>query len=594
MPFHVGSVQGDEYGTHVTAISSHLSAAFSYNNIASRRRPAVKVAVIQLLMLAAFTAFGHFDLALLASIGMFAVLYAPEAPYRRRLFIVSSVAIAMFLCAALGIAVGDSAPLLLLAVIVLSAVSSFACTALAVGPPSAYFLMLGCGVVNYMVYRHDVPASQVLIMALVGGLLAVAGTMVELAAQPYRPEKMAVSAAVDAVEAYVNAEPGESALAFQRKASASLHAAWTALSDAAPLFPNAPWARRRVASIESLRERTTDAEYRFTVRLGNGAIHYFSGGRRQAGIDSAEHVASAAGYFGGRAKAGVLLRHAATWPSENLVTAFRVAVAAVIAGLVTLALSGEHIYWSTAFAAVALHMGGARIVQTYRAINRLAGTILGIALFTVIIWVSPSPWVMVFLIAGLQLLVELFVAKQYALATLFITPLALLISIGGKIPEDPWPIMGERLLDTVIGVAAAWIAIWLFGRSLPVTVLRAQMSRTLRAAARYIESPESDGARESLYTDLRLLDSATAAVKTEKLDSGLVGHGRDIANVGFMLIGSRSVDSASWNDKRIDKVRQTLLDASDDLATKGQSRTGESKIEGITEKLAASIDVTDE
>lgn len=577
----------------MTAISRHLLAAFSYNNMASRRRPAIKVALIQLITLSAFTAFGRFDLALLASIGLFAVLYAPDAPYRRRLFVVSGMAVAMFLCAVLGIAVGDSAPLLLLVVVVLSSVASFACTALGVGPPSAYFLMLGCGIVNYMVYQHDLPATHVLVMAAVGGVVAVLGTMAEFVIQPFLPEQKAVDRAVNAVGVYVESEPGEAALPLQRQASAALHAAWTALDDSEPLFPGAPWARRRVKSVDTLRTRTRHAEHQFTVRLGYASTHYFSGGRRTTEYYAADHVADAAGYSGGRPAARVLLRHAATWPSENLVTAFRVAVAATLAGVVTLALSGEHIYWSTAFAAVALHMGGARIIQTYRALNRLAGTILGIALFAVIIWASPSPWVMVLLLAGLQLLVELFVAKQYALATFFITPLALLISIGGQIPDDPWQIMGERLLDTVIGVAAAWIAIWLFGRSLPVTVLRTQMSRTLRSAASYIAAPESVGAQESLYTDLRLLDSATGAVNTERLDSGLVGHGRDIANIGFMLIGSRSVDSARWNPSRIDKVRELLTEASDALATKENARAGETQIEGITAKLVSSIDIAD-
>lgn len=577
----------------MTAILRHLGAAFSVNNLPSRRRPAIKVALVQLITLSAFTAFGRFDPALLASLGLFAFLYAPDAPYRRRLIVVSTVALALFVCALLGIAVGGSAPLLLVAVIVLSSAASFACTALLVGPPAAYFLMLGCGVVNYMVYQHDMPASHVLLMTLVGGSVAVVGTMAELAAQPHLPEKKAVRAALAAVDTYVESAPGESARPLQRKASAALHGAWTALDDAAPLFPRAPWAGRRMTTLNALRDEVESAEHRFNVRLGDAAAHYFTGNRLNAEASSRlfDRMVGSAGASSGRPKARVLLSHALSWPSENLVTASRVAVATIIAGLVTLALDGEHIYWSTAFAAVALHMGGARIIQSYRAVNRLAGTVLGIGLFTLIVWASPSPWFLVVILVSLQLLVELFVAKQYALATLFITPLALLISVGGQIPDDPWPIMAERLLDTVIGVVAAFIAIWLFGRSMPAKVLRAQTSRTLRSAAAFISSPDDSDSRESLYTDLRLLDSVAGAVTTEESGSDAVHNGREIVNIGYLLIGTRTLDAARWNDARIEKVRTLMLNASEVLGAGG--RQMDSRIDSLLTQLAASIEISE-
>lgn len=577
----------------MTAILRHLGAAFSVNNLPSRRRPAIKVAVVQLITLSAFTAFGRFDLALLASLGLFAVLYAPDAPYRRRLIVVSTVALALFVCALLGIAVGGSAPLLLVAVIVLSSAASFVCTALLVGPPAAYFLMLGCGVVNYMVYQHGVPASHVLLMTLAGGSVAVVGTLAELAVQPHLPEKKAVSAALVAVDTYVESAPGESARPLQRKASAALHGAWTALDDAAPLFPRAPWAGRRMRTLNALRDDVESAEHRFNVRLGDAAAHYFTGNRLNADASSGlfDRMVGSAGASSGRPKARVLLSHALSWPSENLVTASRVAVATIIAGLVTLALDGEHIYWSTAFAAVALHMGGARIIQSYRAVNRLAGTVLGIGLFTLIVWASPSPWILVGILVSLQLLVELFVAKQYALATLFITPLALLISVGGQIPDDPWPIMAERLLDTVIGVVAAFIAIWLFGRSMPAKVLRAQTSRTLRAAAAFISAPDDSDSRESLYTDLRLLDSVAGAVTTEEGGSDAVHNGREIANIGYLLIGTRTLDAAHWNDARIEKVRTLMLNASEELGAGG--RQMDARIDSLLTQLAASIEISE-
>ena len=50
----------------------------------------------------------------------------------------------------------------------------------------------------------------------------------------------------------------------------------------------------------------------------------------------------------------------------------------------------------------------------------------------------------------LQFLVELFVTRHYALAQTFVTPLALLMT-EMAVPENPWTLMTDRAIETVIG-----------------------------------------------------------------------------------------------------------------------------------------------
>ncbi len=53
---------------------------------------------------------------------------------------------------------------------------------------------------------------------------------------------------------------------------------------------------------------------------------------------------------------------------------------------------------------------------------------------------------------ALQVCAELFVGRNYGLAMVFITPLALLM-IELAVPVDPGLLLRDRLVDTLLGVA---------------------------------------------------------------------------------------------------------------------------------------------
>lgn len=589
LPAGIGRTSPAYRGRVSVSVVEHLKAAFRPTDLPSRRRPAAKVAIVQLITYGAFTLFGHFDLALLASLGMFAILYAPSAAYKRRLVIVSSLALAMVVCVLLGILAGSSPVAVLVMVILVATLSAFLCNALLVGPPAAYFIMLGCGVVNYMIYVHDVPAVQVLVMTIVGGAAAVIGTMAELVLDPHGPERKAVTAAIAATRAYVESKPGEDSRPLHRRGASALHRARTELGDAAPLFPTAPWSARRRRRVAELEAQLDEAEVAFGARVGLAAEHYFSGGEldEDFAAELSERFEGSARAISGRPSVPNLLRQSLAWPSDQLITAFRVAVATTIAGVVTLAIGGEHIYWSTAFAAVALHQGGARVVQSYRAANRLVGTVIGVFVFALIVLLAPPEPAMLFVLVGLQFLIELFVAKQYALATLFITPLALLISVGGKLPPSPVPIMSERLLDTVIGVIASIIAIWAFGRSLPRVVLHAQTARTLRSTSNYLGSPGPGEARERLVLDARELETVAGAVITESGATDDVRNAQEIVHVAYVLMGTEAWDDASWDPEGIAGVTANIDAAAREIREDSDAATR--RIGGLVGELSSAV-----
>ena len=132
----------------------------------------------------------------------------------------------------------------------------------------------------------------------------------------------------------------------------------------------------------------------------------------------------------------------------------RLIVATGIAVLAAAPLGIHRAYW-VVVAVVAILQNGHRLRLTaVRGVHRVLGTLVGLGLFALIFLASPSGvWLGVLLMA-LQFVVELVVIRNYGLALVFITPLALTIAAQAG-TADVSVIVGERFADTVLGAAIA-------------------------------------------------------------------------------------------------------------------------------------------
>jgi uncharacterized membrane protein YccC len=83
------------------------------------------------------------------------------------------------------------------------------------------------------------------------------------------------------------------------------------------------------------------------------------------------------------------------------------------------------------------------------------GTRLGLGLAGAILAWHPQGLWLVAVIALLQFIIEMFVVRNYAIAVVFITPIALTIATAGHPVDDLGRLLLARGLDTVIGCAAA-------------------------------------------------------------------------------------------------------------------------------------------
>ena len=405
-------------------------------------------------------------------IGAFAVLYGPATAGAFRLRLAAATASGLALSAALGVATHSIAWLNLLAMAVVAVVAASLCLALKVGPPGAYFFVLVCGVAGYMA-QHGQPPLTIVGLTAAGGMVAVATSMLDLLWSPHGPERRAIEAARRALESFEKSDDGEA----RALASQSLHHAWTTLRDG----------RGPAQFLEDLADLQRRYEQR-SAALASGLgfeVHPWGSPEGEeadddsalTGVDTEQLRDSSLGRPGPQ----YLLRRALSWPSETLLVAQRVGVAALLCGVIALLTPMAHPYWTVAFAVLVLHQGGPRGAQTVRGIQRLLGTVVGLGIYWALALWAPHGLVLAGLLFGLQFAIELLVVRNYALAVAFITPLALTIASasGSKEPLDQ--VIAERFVDSVVGVGVALAVLWFVGRGLSLLLARSHGRRAVVA-----------------------------------------------------------------------------------------------------------------
>lgn len=129
-------------------------------------------------------------------------------------------------------------------------------------------------------------------------------------------------------------------------------------------------------------------------------------------------------------------------------------VAGTLATALGPALAIEHNYWAMVAAVVPL-AGHSTRYRVNRGLQRIIGTFLGLILMAGILWIQPEPWLMILIIALFQTTAELYIARQYVVAQMVVTPLALLstvlVTVGTGVPVDGPALVTDRFIETVIG-----------------------------------------------------------------------------------------------------------------------------------------------
>lgn len=145
----------------------------------------------------------------------------------------------------------------------------------------------------------------------------------------------------------------------------------------------------------------------------------------------------------------------AALPSLRRASGYAIAVAA--SGLAALAIGIGHPHWAMAGAAVPLSAPGIS-GRLRRGIHRVVGTLAGLCLTAAIFAFHPSTLAMGVLVVALQFPTELFMARHYALALFFFTPL-ILIMTRLALPGTAQAMITDRAVETVLGVMVGFAVV---------------------------------------------------------------------------------------------------------------------------------------
>ncbi|MCL6452806.1 MAG: FUSC family protein [Alicyclobacillus sp.] len=156
------------------------------------------------------------------------------------------------------------------------------------------------------------------------------------------------------------------------------------------------------------------------------------------------------------------LRAGLTWNNGALPAALRVAIGVFAATWIAHGLGSARPYWVPVGCAAVLQ--GTNVQATvHRAVQRALGTSLGILVAGAILELNPPGVILAVLVLILQTVVELFIVRNYGLAVVFITPLALTIAEAAHIDVSVPVLVSARLLDNWVGCAiglAAGLLLW--------------------------------------------------------------------------------------------------------------------------------------
>jgi hypothetical protein len=137
---------------------------------------------------------------------------------------------------------------------------------------------------------------------------------------------------------------------------------------------------------------------------------------------------------------------------ERLVIAARAAVGAGIAIFLSVFLGAHHPAWA-ALGALAVMQSTHLHITMNRALQRMAGTVVGAMLTWAILQNEPTVWTVIAIIVAMQIVTEIVIGFNYAFGQAFVTPMALLmtyLATGSTVGPEIAP---ERVLDTFLGAA---------------------------------------------------------------------------------------------------------------------------------------------
>lgn len=423
---------------------------------------AVRVGVATLIALVGGGLLGHPEVAGFAALGALCSAFLRYEPFPRLATKLACVAGGLIAFTAFGATLGAVGLPMWLQILLLSGaagVSFWLFTAFRLtGPGPVILIFAAAGAAGFAHSAADV--GLVTAAAAIGSMVGWTIAMLPALSHPQSPARVAVAralASVSALESVAVESDGAAEVATARRNIAAAREV-IALGGDRRIRTHS----RELLALLDAAENVLDSGSHDTVRARRDDFRRFETELRKVRRDidipriDAEGVvvggAGVAGRFWGFVGDGVRrLRD-----GEILMGVARVAIASLLAGWFAAAVGMDHPLWATMGAMAALQ--GVNYRHTVqRAIQRLIGNAFGAMLAAVLLVLDPGYWPLVVVIVVLQTATEMFVTRNYALASVFVTAMALMLTgLGtGLGPDVALSRVGDTLIGVVVGVIVA-------------------------------------------------------------------------------------------------------------------------------------------
>ncbi|MHC3004673.1 FUSC family protein [Gordonia sp. GN26] len=400
---------------------------------------AVRVGLAGAIVLVAGGLLGRTEIAGFAALGSLAAAFLRYEPYPRLARKLAGVAGLIVAYTAFGAALGVAGAPIWTQVVLVSAGAGIAYWLTLVfgitGPGPVVMIFAAAGAAGFADTWAD--AASVTGAAALGGLVGWAVAMAPSLSHPHSPSRVAVARALAAVSATEQ---------HRDQAVPAARAAITRARETIALTP-----RRRV-----------DAHVHELIALLDAAENTLDG--RESGLSRQDDFARLEAEL---RKVRSDIRTPRTPDAPLPVTApapgylraatdktfwfsaSRVAVASLIAGIFAVAVGLDHPLWAI-LGTIATLQGVNYGHAVQRGIQRLLGNTAGALLAAALIFAGLGYWPLVVMVVACQTAAELTVTRNYALASTFVTAMALLVtSIGHPAGTG---IAATRVGDTLVGV----------------------------------------------------------------------------------------------------------------------------------------------
>lgn len=422
---------------------------------------ALGVVIAAIPPLAVLAVLDRVDLAVYTMAGSMAALFTHTQPYRHRAASMAGFVAMLTLACGVSMAAAATSENMFWRIgvaVLLAAIIKVAHDASTVGPPPAVIpIFLVTALAFTPQHWGDIPMHLALIAG--SGVVAWIVVMAPALVRPHGPERRAVATAMLATIP-VGKDP-HSAAARDSLAGA-ITAAWRVLSLSRTRTPEqAALEAHLIACSRILAEPQLSNPER--ARQNAHEVERSRTALPAPPLTEDEQAEIRGMHLEQDARRGFADRHpilAAFRPSSPSMPFFwRVFVGCLAAALVSYALGADRPFWAIVSAAVIIQPN---LLLTWRkAPPRALGAVLGVGLFALLAPVAHiDPVIAAAMVLALNAVTELFIARNYLIAQLFVTPMALLMSqFGAPLPSGE--LIVERVIDTVIGVVMALAAAFL-------------------------------------------------------------------------------------------------------------------------------------